>query len=193
MTRSPLVVILAGPNGAGKSTVASSLLQGAFEVDEFVNADTLASGLSAFRPETVAPAAGRLMLSRLEALARQRADFAFETTLAARTYVPWLRTLRADGYRVHIVFLALPDAESAVLRVTERVARGGHDIPPDVVRRRYAAGLCNFHELYRSLASSWRLYDNSHRAGPILVAEQRYDGALVILAADTWARMGGDR
>src|ERR1044071_7909514 len=94
----PTVVILAGPNGAGKSTVAPALLRGALAVHEFVNADVIARGLSAFDPESVAIAAGRIMIARLRELARQRASFAFETTLASRSFAPWLRGLSSDGY-----------------------------------------------------------------------------------------------
>ena len=98
----PLVVMLAGPNGAGKSTSAPYLLKDALAVEEFVNADTIAQGLSAYRPETTAVAAGRVMLERLHVLAKARRDFAFETTLAGRSYERWLRALRATGYRAHL-------------------------------------------------------------------------------------------
>jgi predicted ABC-type ATPase len=102
MCDSPLVVVIAGPNGAGKSTTAPGLLKGALAVSEFVNADTIAAGLSAFAPESVAITAGRTMLARLRTLASARQNFAFETTLASRTFAPWLRQLKADGYRVHL-------------------------------------------------------------------------------------------
>jgi len=98
--RTPLVVVLAGPNGAGKSTSAARLLPEALSVEEFVNADTIAQGLSAYRPEAAAVAAGRVMLERLHFLARERRDFAFETTLAGRGHARWLRELRASRYRV---------------------------------------------------------------------------------------------
>jgi hypothetical protein len=77
-TRVPLAVVIAEPNGAAKSTMAPRLLQEALAVSEFVNADAIAMGLSAFRPDSVAIGAGRIMLARLRALAQQRADFAFE-------------------------------------------------------------------------------------------------------------------
>jgi predicted ABC-type ATPase len=124
-SRIPLVVVIAGPNGAGKSTVAPRLLQEALAVTEFVNADTIASGLSAFRPDSVAIAAGRVMLARLRALAEARADFAFETTLASRSFAPWLARLRASGYRVHLAFLSLPHADLAVARWRSGYAKGG--------------------------------------------------------------------
>ena len=92
----PSIVVLAGPNGAGKSTVAPALLHGALAVNEFVNADVIAGGLSAFNPESVAIGAGRVMLARLHELANQRASFAFETTLASRSLAPWLRQLAAS-------------------------------------------------------------------------------------------------
>ena len=120
----PSVVILAGPNGAGKSTVAPALLAGALGVTEFVNADDIARGLSAFNPAGVSISAGRVMLARVRDLARQRASFAFETTLASRSFAPWLRELKTSGYDVHMLFLWLPSAEFAVARVAERVREG---------------------------------------------------------------------
>ena len=110
----PSVVILAGPNGAGKSTAAPELLQGELSVREFVNADVIARGLSAFDPDGAAIAAGRVMLARLDELAHQRQSFAFETTLASRSFAPWLRDLRASGYAVHLFFLWLSSPELAV-------------------------------------------------------------------------------
>lgn len=153
----PSVVVLGGPNGAGKSTAAPALLQGALAVNEFVNADVIARGLSAFAPESAAIAAGRVMLGRLHELAAQRVTFAFETTLASRSFAPWLRSLRVSGYEVQLVFLWLPSADFAVERVAARVRAGGHNVPAETVRRRYHAGLRNFFSLYEPVASSWRL------------------------------------
>ena len=177
----PSILILAGPNGAGKSTAAPFLLRDALAVTEFVNADQIAQGLSAFSPETVAIEAGRLMLARLDELVRRRETFAFETTLASRSFAPWLRARRAEGYDVSLVFLWLPDPEAAVRRVAERVARGGHHVPSEVVRRRYAAGLRNFFRLYRPLCTAWRVYDTSG-VGPRLLAAGR--GAATSLVMD---------
>lgn len=112
-TARPSVVILAGPNGAGKSTAAPALLQGALAVNEFVNADVIARGLSAFDPDAAAIAAGRVMLTRMRELAAHHTSFAFETTLASRTFAPWLRELRTSGYDIHLVFLWLSSAELA--------------------------------------------------------------------------------
>lgn len=169
-------MILAGPNGAGKSTAAPFLLRDTLAVAEFVNADRIAQGLSAFNPENVAIQAGRLMLARLSELARRRETFAFETTLASRSFAPWLQARRAEDYRIDLVFLWLPDPEMAVQRVAERVARGGHHVPTDVVRRRYAAGLRNFFGLYQSVVSAWRLYDASRPGPPRLIAEGEEEG-----------------
>jgi predicted ABC-type ATPase len=166
----PHAIVLAGPNGAGKSTTAPMLLRDAFEVKEFVNADAIAQGLSAFAPENAAADAGRIMLRRLHELAEKRINFAFETTLTARSFAPWLATLTAAGYRSHLMFLALPSAEMAVGRVSLRVALGGHNIPEDTIKRRFAAGLAYFFRLYRPVVSSWMFYDNSSPARPLLVA-----------------------
>jgi len=182
----PSVVILAGPNGAGKSTAASALLHGTLAVKEFVNADVIASGLSAFDPESAALAAGRVMLARLRELAEQRVTFAFETTLASRTFAPWLRDLAASGYAVHLVFLWLSSADLAVERVADRVRRGGHDVPAEIVRRRYGAGLRNFFRLYEPLGSTWRLY-NASGPKPKLVAARLESQPLRVYHEGVWA------
>ncbi len=169
-SRHPHLVVLSGPNGAGKSTAAPALLKGALGVTEFVNPDVIAQGLSAFEPERVALAAGRVMLTRLRDLARQRLDFAFETTLASRRFAPWLAALRSSGYSVHLVFLWLPRADLAVERVAERVRMGGHAVPEATIRRRYGGGLRNFFALYRPLADTWRMYDSSLLPVPRLIA-----------------------
>src|SRR5436309_2558515 len=120
-SRQPRVVVLAGPNGAGKTTSAALLLPRDLEIRQFVNADTIAAGLSAFAPETAALQAGRILLERISELARLRQDFAFETTLASRSFAPFLRALQAEGYRVQIIYVWLRTPELAVQRVAERV------------------------------------------------------------------------
>ena len=187
--RTPLVVVLAGPNGAGKSTSASSLLRGALAVEEFVNADTIALGLSAYRPDAAAVAAGRVMLDRLRFLAREHRDFAFETTLSGRGHTRWLWSLREAGYRVHLIFLALPTPDLAVARVQARVHGGGHDVPEAVVRRRFRAGLRNFVQLYSSIANSWQIYDNSSFRGPRLIAARTLGGETTIDDPTAWVRI----
>jgi predicted ABC-type ATPase len=182
---SPLVVVIAGPKGAGKSTEAPELLRHALRVQEFVNADPIALGLSGLHPERAALAAGRVMLARLRTLARLRADFAFETTLASRTFAPWLDDLRASGYRAHLVFLSLSSAELALQRVAERVRMGGHDVPSDVVRRRFSAGLENFFSIYCQRVDSWQMYDRSgltHR----LIALGRAGGTVIVEDQTSW-------
>lgn len=185
-TQSPLVVLLAGPNGAGKSTSAARLLKGALAVEEFVNADTIAQGLSAYRPEAAAVAAGRVMLQRLRFLAAARRDFAFETTLAGLGHGQWLRRLRSSGYRSHLVFLALPSAALAVARVAARVREGGHGVPEHVVGRRYEAGLRNLFGSYIPAVDSWQVYDNSDLAGPRLIASGGAGTRPVIADPDAW-------
>lgn len=184
--RGPMVIVIAGPNGAGKSTTAPNLLRGALAVEEFVNADTIARGLSAFRPEAAALAAGRVMLARLKALAHARRDFAFETTLAARSFVPWLEGLRTSGYRSHLAFLSLPGAELAGARVAERVRQGGHDVPEETVRRRFHAGLRNFFERYHETVDSWQMFDNAEMPGPRLIAVRGRGQSSEILDASAW-------
>lgn len=167
---SPIVVVLAGPNGAGKSTSARAILRDALGVNEFVNADVIAQGLSGFEPERAAMAAGRIMLARLRDLARQRSCFALETTLASRSFAPWIAELIATGYQFHLVFLGLPDPEMAVARVAARVEEGGHHVPEETIRRRYEAGLRHFEQLYRPMATAWGFWDNSTAGGLVPIA-----------------------
>ncbi len=111
------VIVIAGPNGAGKSTAAPALLKEYPGITEYVNADLIAQGLSAFGSEAVAFEAGRIMLRRLKELSRRRTNFAFETTLATRSYVRWLKQLKENIYIVHIVFLWLPNSETVLKRL----------------------------------------------------------------------------
>jgi predicted ABC-type ATPase len=175
----PRVVIIAGPNGAGKTTSSRRVLSGLLDVDEFVNADIIAQGLAGIHPERVAVAAGRIMLDRLNELAAQKADFAFETTLASRTFAPWVGQLRPNGYRAYLLCFWLPDPEMSVSRVAARVRRGGHHVPAETVRRRYGRSLRNFFSLYRPVVDGWEFFDNSESAGPRTIAWGDQFGAIV--------------
>lgn len=155
------IVIIAGPNGAGKTTFAREFLPNEAGCPIFVNADLIAAGISPFQPERAAFRAGRLMLEEIEEHFRQRANFAFETTLAGRTYAHWIPDWQREGYHVKLFFLSLPSPEMAIARVAERVRQGGHDVPEEVIRRRFAAGRTNFDDLYRGMVDAWALYDNS--------------------------------
>jgi predicted ABC-type ATPase len=169
--RSPNVYVIAGPNGAGKTTFATDFLPQFVGCREFVNADLIAAGLSPFTPETQAMRAGRLLLIRIKELAEARQDFAFETTLAGRSYVRLISGLRQSGYNVILFFLWLPSAEMAMARVASRVRQGGHDVPELTIRRRFQAGLRNFFQLYAPLVNSWYLLDGSHLP-PSLIADR---------------------
>ncbi len=165
----PNVVIIAGPNGAGKSTIAPALVQRLLGIDTFVNADVIARGLAGFDPESVAVQAGRVMLERLRNLAAQRADFAFETTLASRTFAPFLKRLVEQGYGMRLVYVWLNSPDLCVSRVAARSRSGGHFVDEATVRRRYVRSLLNFFNLYQPLADDWRVYDNSGGDEPRLV------------------------
>jgi predicted ABC-type ATPase len=166
----PSVVVLAGPNGAGKTTSSRGLLAEVLRLMTFVNVDVIAQGLSGFDPDSAAVEASRIMLERMHALAAQRADFAFETTLAGRTLAGCLRSLRGDGYAVHLVYFWLRSADLAVQRVAERVQRGGHNVPEATVRQRYRQSLANLFRLYRPVVNTWQVYDNSPPESPRLIA-----------------------
>lgn len=155
------IIMLAGPNGAGKTTFARSFLPREANLLRFINADLIAAGLSPFAPDEAAIRAGRLMLEEIGQCVRRGESFAFETTLAGLSYVQHIKQWRSQGYRVSLFFLTLPNVETAILRVAERVKQGGHNIPEPVIRRRYAAGWRNFKESYQAVVSDWAVYDNS--------------------------------
>ena len=165
------IFVIAGPNGAGKTTFAMRHLQGEVPGLHFVNADLIAAGLSPLdRGTGVEAAAGRLMLAEINRLAAQGRSFAFETTLAGRSYLRRIDRWRRDGYHVVLVYLSLGSPEDAVRRVAQRVKQGGHQVPEYVVRRRFDSGLRNLREHYMGRANEWRALDNT---GPVpLIAEQ---------------------
>ena len=185
----PNVVILAGPNGAGKTSAAPVILRDRLMVDEFVNADVIARGLSGFSADTAAVEAGRVMLRRLEDLAKARADFAFETTLSGATLLRSNERWRADGYIVRIVYLWLGSADTAIARVQRRVRQGGHSVPDEVVARRYERSVQNFATRYRELADEWQVYDNTDPTVRRLLARGS-QGQTEIIDATRWQAFG---
>jgi predicted ABC-type ATPase len=183
----PCLYIIAGPNGAGKTTFARELLPDFVECLEFVNADLIASGLSPFSPESAAIPAGRLMLARIQELAKARRDFAFETTLSGVTYLRMLREFRRRSYAIHLFYLWLDSVDLAIARVARRVREGGHDVPESAVRRRFAKGLRNLFRHYRPLLDSWTLFDNSTEVPHLVAAEEA--GQMRIHNASLFARI----
>lgn len=166
----PDLYIIAGPNGAGKTTASFTILPQIFNIKEFVNADEIARGLSPFNPENVAFEAGRIMLQRIDQLIEAKKTFAFETTLSTRSYVKLVERCRKDGYTINLIFLWLNDPALAVERVRTRVTKGGHNIPEDVIRRRYEKGLKNFVSLFMPICDKWIIADNSQSV-PISIAQ----------------------
>ena len=154
--------IIAGCNGAGKTTASFTVLPEMLKCREFVNADEIAAGISPFNPEGVAIQAGRLMIDRIIQLLKDGETFAFETTLATRSYVKLIQQAKKRGYFVTLLFFSLSSSEQAQRRVAQRVSMGGHNIPTDVIVRRYEAGLQNLFQLYMPVCDYWTLYDNSN-------------------------------
>ncbi len=151
------IIMIAGPNGAGKTTFARSFLPAEACLPRFINADLIAAGLAPFAPETAALKAGRLMLQEIEHCVRRGESFAFETTLSGFVYLRHITGWRARGFRVSLFFLMLPTVETAIARVAARVRQGGHTIPEPVIRRRFDAGLRNFHRCYKHVVDDWAL------------------------------------
>lgn len=184
----PEIFVLAGPNGAGKTTVAEHLLPDELEVAYFVNADFIAKALSPHASEASAFGAGRTMLRRIRELRDHRQTFGFETTLASRTFAPFLREAQQLGYIVHVIYVSLRSADLAVSRVRLRVLRGGHDIPEATIRRRYTRSLVNFFQLYVPLAEGWTVWDNSGRT-PALVARGSASEITTVADRERWEQL----
>lgn len=170
----PICWIVAGPNGAGKTTFALEYLPHVAKCSRFINADLIAAGLSPLAPERELLAASRLFLNEIESCIAEREDFAFETTLAGRSYLKLVRRLQAEGWRVELIYLALPSMEMSRLRVAERVAHGGHNIPAADIERRFARSLNNLLHAFSMQVDACRCFMNSN-ATPELVFEQRGD------------------
>jgi predicted ABC-type ATPase len=179
------VIVIGGPNGAGKTTAANRLLPTTLGMREFLNADEIARGLSPFDPEANAVPAGRMMIDRIDKLVAAGKSFAFETTCAGHRQVKLLRTCRAAGYRVTFFFLWLPSPKAAIQRVAQRVTRGGHHIPDDVVARRYVMGLHNMRHMFLPLADAAAIYDNSTEP-PVLIAEKESASSFTVRDTERW-------
>ncbi len=189
-----VAIVLGGINGAGKTTASRSLLANTLHVMTFVNADVIAQGLSGFNPEAAAVRAGRIMLEQLDELAAQRVNFAFETTLAGRSYARWLDGLRVSGYEVHLFYFWLNRVEAAIDRVAARVKKGGHHIPDATIRQQYGRSIRNLFELYIPVVSTWKVYDNSLGGSPLLIAEGARGAETLVYDRDSWTqiRSGAD-
>lgn len=184
----PNLYIIAGCNGAGKTTTSFTVLPEMLNCKEFVNADEIARGLSPFQPETVAFQAGRIMLARIHELLNRKNDFGFETTLATRSYVGLIKQAKRQGYTIVLIYFWLESVELAKARVKARVEKGGHDIPPDVIERRYVRGKENFFLLYKDVCNRWIVYDNSYEV-PAIVAKGSSSLEFYIYNNDLWNKI----
>ncbi len=180
----PNVHIIAGPNGAGKTTFALDFLMKEVQVEQFVNADEIARGLSPLSPERGAVRAGRIFLAEIARLAERRAEFAFETTFSGKTHLRFLRRWKEHGYRVHLCYLWPGAVELSLARVAERVRKGGHSVPEEDVRRRFTRSVRNFFQHYRSLADGCTIFNNQGET-PVTIAYEE-SGHLEVVRPDQY-------
>ncbi|HXA00728.1 MAG TPA: zeta toxin family protein [Cytophagaceae bacterium] len=176
--------VIAGCNGAGKTTASYTILPEILDCKEFVNADEIAKGLSPFQPEKLGIEAGKLMLTRIKNLLESGENFAFETTLSTKSYVSFLKEVKQKGYQITLLFFWLNSPDLAVSRVKTRVKEGGHNIPEDVIRRRYESGLLNFFKLYIPITDNWMLINNSGKPYQIIAEGTMND--LEITNVELW-------
>ena len=169
----PNCYIIAGPNGAGKTTFAEEYLPKEGDCIHFVNADLIAKGISPFDPELGSIAAGRILLERVNDLVDRREDFAFETTLSGEGMKERIKNWKDQGYRIKLIFLKLPNVETAKARVRNRVLEGGHNVPKATIERRFERGLQQI-DKYKKIVDEWAIYDNSGTE-PVLIDHEKYD------------------
>lgn len=182
------IFILGGPNGAGKTTAAEVLLPRKLRIHAFLNADEIARGISPDNVDAAAFEAGRVLIKKMRMLVENDQSFAFETTCSGKSYVRLLGECKAAGWRISLIYLWVPSPEYSIARVARRVSQGGHDIPEEVIRRRYLAGLWNMRHLYLPLAHDAFVYDNSDRALR-LIARRNSGSPLIVLDEENWARI----
>jgi predicted ABC-type ATPase len=162
----PLLTVIAGPNGAGKSTAIAQL----HPPGVVVNVDEIARDLRPSDEQNIR--AARIALGSMEKLLASRADFNFETTLSSHQAIEVMRKARAIGYRLELAYIILRSPALHVARVQQRVAQGGHDIPVDVIQRRYACSLANLPKAVR-LADQTIIYDNTEPELKTLIRRTR--------------------
>jgi predicted ABC-type ATPase len=182
----PNLYLIAGCNGAGKTTASKTLFPQMLNCKEFVNADSIAAGISPYNPDGVALEAGRIMLKRVNHLLKEGLDFAFETTLSTRSFVPLLQRAREAGFRVVLIFLWLDSPAMAKARVAHRVSRGGHHIPDEIVERRYFRGISNLMNIYRSVCDQWMVFDNRYEQ-PVRIADGKAGFDANIVQPERWS------
>ena len=180
--------IISGPNGAGKTTASYSVLPKILQCKEFVNADEIARGLSPFNPESVSIEAGRLMLNRIKELLSRNESFSIETTLSTRSYFRLVEKAHQQGYEVTLLFFWLKSPEQAMERVAERVSKGGHNIPQDIIVRRYYEGIYNLFNIYMSIVDTWVLVNNSETPRSIIASGGK-DQELAIVNNDLFKKI----
>ncbi|MEM8779346.1 MAG: zeta toxin family protein [Cyanobacteria bacterium P01_G01_bin.49] len=184
----PEIYVIGGCNGSGKTTFALNIFPNLGNI-EFINADIIAAQLNPNNPDAVAIQASRIMLERLKNLAQHKQSFAFETTLAARSFAPFLRQCQAQGYQVNLIYVWLNSVELAITRVALRVASGGHNIPEDVIRRRYHRGRKNFLELYSKLVDYWIVYDNTKPQRELIAEKVPEQSEAIVYRANIWQQI----
>ena len=182
--------IISGCNGAGKTTASYTVLPEILKVEEFVNADEIARGLSPFNPDSMAIEAGRLMLKRIDELLLVGKNFAIETTLATRSYAKLVERAHRQGYVVHLVYFWLCSPQLAKERVSSRVSQGGHNIPPDVIQRRYDLGIRNLLEIFIPIVDGWLIVDNSELTQAI-VAEGGMNVQTIVYNETLFSKING--
>ena len=185
----PNLYIIAGPNGAGKTTASYTLLPEMLNCINFVNADEIARGLSPFSPNTVDVQAARIMIQRIDELLGEKADFAIETTLSTRSYVQLVHRAQSAGYKVHLLFFCLESPEQAIQRVAQRVKEGGHNVPAEVIRRRFQLGISNLVNLFIPICNSVLVFNNVKTPAQLIARKEEKLSRIEIVEPEMWNQL----
>lgn len=190
MKTRPTLEIVAGPNGVGKSTLANVLFNSP-QSYRFINADIIARGLNLSNESGGDIEAGRVMLESIRHALEGGQSFGFETTLSAKTWTRYILKAKELDYTTHLLYITVSDVSICLLRIKERVSRGGHNIPEETVRRRFFRSRSLFYHYYRSLCDDWFVFENSGEAAQ-LIAKKEEGGTIRIIDELLFERLFAD-
>lgn len=163
MTPKPFLTIIAGPNGSGKSTFTTAT-QESLRVP-VIDPDEQARQLRPDAPEAAAIMSGKQVIKRARAYSANSESFAVETTLSGNTYLRMMAEAKQKGWQVNLIYIGVNDVQISIERVAQRVAQGGHNVPEEDIRRRYARSRLANLPVALQQADRTLIFDNSTEIG----------------------------
>jgi predicted ABC-type ATPase len=161
--------IIGGPNGSGKTTFAESALLKRKDL-LYLNTDAIARGLTLNGSKYAQFEAGRVLLKYVDESIKDDRSFSFETTMSGRIWMTHISKAKKQGYKIVIYFVFVNSVPLSLKRIKNRVKFGGHNIPEEIVKRRFKRTFANFSNLYSPMADEWFVLDNSSE--PVIIAQK---------------------